>query len=100
MESTKKEIKEIRTVNSAVCKVFGVKEESLYNKDRTAKATNARGFAIYVLHKNFGLSASTLSREYNIITRSVFWHTSKINDFIGCYEKYRKIYASICELIK
>lgn len=90
----------IEKVNSAVVAFFDIETNRLYNKDRTSKATLARGFVVYILHNKMSMSIGKLSMEYKMTPRAIFWHNAKINDFIHCYNKYKKMYDSICEMIK
>ena len=92
--------RDIELVVGVVCDFFNVEVDSIYKRDRTSKATTARGYAIYILHNDYGVSISRLSFEFKRIPRAIFWHCSKVKNFINCYPDYKEKYESICKMLK
>lgn len=90
----------IKKVNKAVSEYFNIDENSLYNHDRHSNVTNARSFAIYILHKKYNVSVSTLMNEYGFKARSIFLNCARIEDYLKYYKDYKIIYESICNMIK
>lgn len=93
------EKKEIERVNKVLCDRFNIAIEYLYGKNVSRIGTLAKSYAIYYLHTQKGLSVTTLSREYQLHRRVVFWHISKVKDYIKIYSTTRKEYEEICFLL-
>lgn len=90
----------IGRVNKAACKMFGISIEDIYCKNKNRECTLAKSYAIHCLHVKYGLSASELAREYCLHKRVVFWHISKIENYINIYSTSAKEYNSFCALVE
>lgn len=89
--------KAVSTINSIVCENFSVDESKIYDKFCHREISKARSFAIYILHKEYGYSASELAKAYKRNRRSIYGNCEKIGIFIDLYEDYNKDYISIKE---
>lgn len=90
----------VQKVNAAVCKHFGIEESQLYASGRTKKVSAARSFALYILHRDMGLTILSLSLEYKRTSRTVYWHCEQTARYIRMYRDCKKDYEDICEIIK
>ena len=64
-------------VEEIVSSYFDVSIEDMKMGNRKSNVTLARGYAMYILHRDLGLSISKIAKEFGRTTRAVFWHISK-----------------------
>ena len=82
-------------VEDIVSSYFDVSIEDMKMGNRKCNVTLARGYAMYILHRDFGLSISKIAKEFGRTTRAVFWHISKISSFMEFSHIYKKIYGCL-----
>lgn len=92
---SEQEKREIERVNKALCNHFKISLEDLSGRNVNRVGTSAKSYAIYYLHTQKGMSATTLSRGYGLHRRVVFWHISKVKDYIRIYSTTRKEYEAV-----
>ena len=90
---------EIERVNKILCRHFDVSLDDFKGKNTSRICSLAKSYALYYLHTQKGMSATTLSRGYGLHRRVVFWHISKTKDYIRIYSTTRKEYDNICNLL-
>ena len=93
------EKKEIERVNKVLCDYFKICIEDLNGRNVSRVGTSAKSYAIYYLHTQKGMSATTLSIGYGLHRRVVFWHISKVRDYIKIYSTTRKEYDEVCAML-
>lgn len=93
------EKREIERVNKELCNHFKISLEDLNGKNISRLGTSVKSYAIYYLHTQKGMSATTLSRGYGLHRRVVFWHISKVKDYIKIYSTTRKEYEEACSIL-
>ena len=82
-------------IEDIVASYFDVAIEDMKKGNRKSNVTLARGYAMYILHRDFGLSISKIAKEFGRTTRAVFWHISKISSFMEFSHIYKKIYGCL-----
>lgn len=82
-------------VEEIVSSYFDVSIEDMKMGNRKSNVTLARGYAMYILHRDFGLSISKIAKEFDRTTRAVFWHIAKISSFMEFSHIYKKIYGCL-----
>ena len=82
-------------VEDIVSSYFDVSIEDMKMGNRKSNVTLARGYAMYILHRDLGLSISKIAKEFGRTTRAVFWHISKISSFMEFSHIYKKIYGCL-----
>lgn len=82
-------------VEEIVSSYFDVSIEDMKMGNRKSNVTLARGYAMYILHRDLGLSISKIAKEFGRTTRAVFWHISKISSFMEFSHIYKKIYGCL-----
>lgn len=93
------EKREIERVNKALCNHFKISIEDLSGRNVNRIGTSAKSYAIYYLHTQKGMSATTLSKGYGLHRRVVFWHISKVRDYMRIYSTTRKEYEEVCAIL-
>ena len=82
-------------VEEIVSAYFDVSIEDMKMGNRKSNVTLARGYAMYILHRDLGLSISKIAKEFGRTTRAVFWHISKISSLIELKKIKKKIYGCL-----
>lgn len=90
---------EIDRVDSILCDHFGVRVDDMRSKNKNRLCASVKSYALYYLHTQKGMSATTLSRAYKLHRRVVFGHLSKIKGYIDIYSTTRKEYEELCALL-
>lgn len=98
IKPTEKEKKLIDTIESIVCKNFGVDCQSIINNDKRANTSMARGFLFYILHVDYEISIGKLSNTYLRTPRTIFWHVNKMKHLVK-QRVFKEIYDKICNAI-
>ena len=80
-------------VEDIVSSYFDASIEDMKMGNRKSNVTLARGYAMYILDRDLGLSISKIAKEFGRTTRAVFWHISKISSFMEFSHIYKKIYG-------
>lgn len=78
---------------------FNITDEDVLGKNRKEEISVARHIIWYVLHYNFGMSISELSKTFLRSKRSIFRGISRIKNGLG-QNYYRNIYEIFMESYK
>lgn len=89
----------VSKVIDSVCEYFNVSKDELKIKRSNDKVSDARMFAIYILHCEYKKSISLIAREFDILRSSVFTVVRKGKHRIKVYPDDKAIYDAIMELI-
>lgn len=87
-------------VIDSVCEYFRVSKDELKIKRSKDKVSDARMFAIYILHCDYKVSISSLAREFDILRGSVFTIARKGRHRIALYPDDKASYDAIKSLIE
>lgn len=90
---------EIDRVNQILCDHFGITVDDMKARNKNRLCASVKSYAIYYLHTQKGMSATTLSRAYKLHRRVVFNHVAKIKGYIEIYSTTRKEYEEVCALL-
>ena len=85
----------IAKIHLCCCEYFNVPSQKVLSRDRHDDCCNARAYAWYILHHDYGMSITTLSKHYGRKRRNVFHVLSKITYLIDNQRLYRKMYSDI-----
>lgn len=84
-------------VEEAVCRLFNVSITDVVSRNRCAIPTLARGFIIFILHKDYKLTTYELADEYFRTRRDICWHIAKVKHLISLSPPYKEMYDKICK---
>ena len=91
----------IDNISRRVCECFGISDVSkIYTPDKTnstERLSDARSFAIYILHRDEKITINRLAARFGRTPRAIYWHVRKIEDLMKWHEKERQIYKTLCE---
>lgn len=85
----------IEKVEQTVCSYFGVRRESLYEKQGKHIEARARHFLWYILHAHCGMSNAQIARKYIRSERATLRFRSDVKFLIENVSGERKIYEEI-----
>lgn len=93
VQVTEEDKRVIGKVEKSVCGFLGVKEQALVNNDMTIDTSLARGFVMYILHVEYGMSIQKLCLTYFRTKQGIYWQINKIKAFLKL-KRYREMYDS------
>lgn len=90
--------KKIDMVVEVVCSYFNIDRMIIYNcpKKPLKVVSTARYHILHILHVRYGISISTLAKEFSMGVRGVFLGISKIKSWITTYDLDRKNFEDLC----
>lgn len=86
-------------VEQAVCTFFDVKKGEVYCDNLKRNIALVRHFTIYILHTNYNISLSKLSKRYKCSVRHIVRVCSDIRFLIEHDKKYRNYYNCLMQYI-
>ena len=89
----------VNKVIESVCAYFSVSKDDLLIKRSNDKISDARMFAIYILHCRHKKSVSFIAREFDILRSSVFSIVRKAKHRISIYSDDKDTCDAIISLI-
>ena len=94
----KKEI--LEKVADVVCNKYGVDINSVFEKNKHKKASEARNIIVYILHKDYGLSISFIAREFERSERWIKQIYSTKKQHILMYDDCSEEHSLFLELLE
>ena len=88
----------IDMVVEVVCSYFNIDRMMIYNcpKKPLKVVSTARYHILHILHVRYGISISTLTKEFSMGVRGVFLGISKIKSWISTYDSDKKVFDALC----
>lgn len=90
---------QIEFIEEKVIEIYNVTKDELMSYDKHKNISMARMMCIYILHKDFGVPSSYLSKRYHRSRRVIFSICQKMNTIINTYIKDKEQYTYLIELI-
>lgn len=101
MSSERKEMENtILKISQYSAKYFKIDENSLYNRCVDRTLTLARHIAWYILHVDYGIPTSILSKRFHRTRRHIFYGINKIRCGIEKQKFYKTIYKDLLDFMK
>lgn len=98
-EITKKKLL-VEQVADVVCTKFGVDINRIFSRDKHKPVSDARNIMVYILHKDYGLSISFLSKEFQRTQSWVFKTCAIKKQHIAMYDDCYDEHEIFLELVK
>lgn len=83
-----------------IANYFGFEYGDLIEKSNKVKVSNARNYAYYILHYDYGYSANKIAKHFGRTRGTIFAQIADIKYLIKNIKMYRNEYNSIMEYIK
>lgn len=93
----KRDIKQIETIENAVCSIIGVRPMDIINRDKTQAPTVARNLVWYILHNDYRYSGNQIANIYLRKSRVVWNQIADIKYKIGNCLFYTELYNRVKE---
>lgn len=90
---------QIEFIEEKVIEIYNVTRDELMSYDKHKNISMARMMCIYILHKDFGVPSSYLSKRYHRSRRVIFSICQKMNTITNTYIKDKEQYTYLIELI-
>ena len=89
----------IKFVEEEVIKTYNITRDELMSYDKHKNICMARMMCIYILHNDFGISSSYLSKRYNRSRRVIFSICQKMKAITKTYIKDKELYTHLKEVV-
>lgn len=89
----------IKFVEEEVIKTYNITRDELMSYDKHKNICMARMMCIYILHNDFGVSSSYLSKRYNRSRRVIFSICQKMKAITKTYIKDKELYTHLKEVV-
>ena len=84
-----------------VCEHFGIADmNKIFTPSKVnniERLSDARSFAIYILHRDEKVTIPRLAAKFRRTPRTIYWHVRKVEDMMTWNEKDRKTYQELCK---
>ena len=90
---------QIDVIEREVTKIYNVTQDELMSYDKHKDICMARMMCIYILHNDFGISSSYLSKRYNRSRRVIFSICQKMKAITKTYIKDKELYTHLKEVV-
>ena len=90
----------VEQVADVVCTQYGVDINRIFSRDRHKPVSDARNIILYILHKDYGLSISFLSKEFERTDRWVVLTCATKKQHIAMYEDCEDEHKRFLERLK
>lgn len=87
--------KEVARIEEAVCDFFGINIEDLSAETKKSVCSKARRLVVYILHYQYRLSESLLSKRYNRTRRTIRRQNAQTRVFLEAYKEDRSLLESL-----